>query len=52
MDLKDPWWFVSHRGKFSKDVHGRVNHQKEGSKDEGAGEKMSKGYRVHWAKGV
>lgn len=26
MDLKDPWWFVSHRGKFSKDVHRRVSH--------------------------
>lgn len=52
MDLKDSRWFVSHGGKFSKDVNGRVNHQKESSKDEGADEKMSKWCRVHRAKGV
>lgn len=52
MDLKDSRWFVSYRGKFSKDVSGRMNHQKESSKDEGADEKTSKLCRVHRAKGV
>lgn len=52
VDLKDSGWFVSHRGKFSKDVNGRVKHQKESSKEEGADEKMSKRCRVHRAKGV
>lgn len=51
-EVKDSGWFVSHRGKFSQDVNGRVKHWKESTKKEDADEKMSNWCRVRRPKGA
>ena len=51
-EVREYIWFVSHAGKFSKNVNAGVRHCKECIKKEGTNEKMSTWCSTHSPKGA